>query len=1107
NQAPILDLNGSNNQVAGFALSGILEDDWSGFSVSNAGDINGDGIDDVIIGAYKADLNGTDSGQSYVVFGSSSSFPSNLNLSTLNGSNGFTINGIAGGDNSGVSVSSAGDINGDGIDDLIIGAFSADPNGDNSGQSYVVFGRNNGFSSSINLSQLNGSNGFIINGIDEFDNSGFSVSNAGDINGDGIDDLIIGARYGGYSGRSYVVFGKNTGFSSNLNLSTLNGSNGFTINGIVAGDQSGRSVSNAGDINGDRIDDLIIGAAFADPNGTDSGQSYVVFGKSNGFSSSFNLSTLNGSNGFIINGIAAGDESGRSVSSAGDINGDGIDDLIIGAPFADPNSTSSGQSYVVFGKNTGFSSSLNLSTLDGSNGFTLNGVAQNNHSGRSVSSAGDINGDGIDDLIIGALDASPNGISSGQSYVVFGSRSTFNSNIELSSLDGVNGFKINGINGSDYSGVSVSSAGDINGDGIDDLIIGAFGADLNNSDSGQSYVVFGHAGIGSSGVVELSQLVGSTTDGIDFSTTFTGTPVLIVDTDLTLVDANSANLVGATITITNLQDGVNEVLAATVTGNITSIYSNGVLTLSGTGTVAEYQQVLRTVTYNNTATTPDITVRIIKFVVDDGGSNFNTSTVATTNVVINQAPTDITLSNNSVTENVAANTVIGSFTTTDPDVGDTHSYSLVAGAGDTDNSVFTITNNQLSINSSPDFETKSSYSIRVETNDGNGGTYQETLAINVLDIGVLSINDVSVTEGNTGTTNATFTVSLTDPFAGTVTVNYATANGTAFSTPYDYTATSGQLSFSGGETTKTIDVAVLGDIYDEIDETFSVVLSNPTNATITKATGVGTIVDDDNSVSIGETSILEGNSGQQNLTFLVQLSAPSSQVVIVNYATADSTAIAGLDYIATSGTLSFSPGNTGMTVNVPIIGDTLDEPSESFFLNLTNLSNNTTTQAIGTIFNDDAGEPITLNGTSGNDRMNGGVTGEIMNGLAGNDIINGLAGNDTLNGGPGADVLTGGLGADKFLFESFSDSLLGNLDRIRDFNPGLGDGVPPTGGDRIKVGNPAFSPTSVFNVGILTAATLTAATEAAYAAADSNTGLVANEAGNQCSRCWCVEYQ
>ena len=123
-------------------------------------------------------------------------FPNPFNLSDLNGSNGFVLNGIDSGDRSGISVSSAGDVNGDGIDDLIIGADSADPNLSNSGESYVVFGSTAGFGASFELSSLssgNGSNGFVLNGIDTSDFSGFSVSSAGDINGDGIDDLIIGA--------------------------------------------------------------------------------------------------------------------------------------------------------------------------------------------------------------------------------------------------------------------------------------------------------------------------------------------------------------------------------------------------------------------------------------------------------------------------------------------------------------------------------------------------------------------------------------------------------------------------------------------------------------------------------------------------------------------------------------------------------------------------------------------------------------------------------------------------------------------------------------------------------------------------------------------------
>ncbi len=324
--------------------------DDSGASVSGAGDFNGDGIDDLIIGAPNAGANYNSVGESYVIFGTSGGFASRIDLAALDGSNGVTFVGRTDNDYAGASVSGAGDVNGDGIDDVIIGAPGLSYSAYYAGGSFVVFGRATGFEARFELSSIDGANGFRIDGINDFDNVGNDVSGAGDVNGDGFDDVIVSSdEAAGSAGESYVIFGAANGFQTSIALSTLDGSSGFRIVGTDVGDGSGTSISGAGDVNGDDLDDLIIGAPGADPAGNDSGESYIIFGTSGGFPAVLDLSALDGTNGFPINGVDADDQSGFSVSGAGDVNGDGLDDLIIGALGGDEGGSSSGESYVVFG--------------------------------------------------------------------------------------------------------------------------------------------------------------------------------------------------------------------------------------------------------------------------------------------------------------------------------------------------------------------------------------------------------------------------------------------------------------------------------------------------------------------------------------------------------------------------------------------------------------------------------------------------------------------------------------------------------------------------------------------------------------------------------------
>jgi hypothetical protein len=464
-------------------------------------------------------------------------------VSSLNAQKGFRLDGEAAVDQAARAVV-GGDVNGDGFSDLLIGAGYASFGGDTRrGLAYVVFGASTTPAAQTLTARVAAGTAYRFEGADAFHYAGFSISNAGDVNGDGIDDILIGAKGASYDsignirGATFLVFGGMANFEALDNADTVNDNRialanltaaaGYRFDGVADGDQSGLSVSSAGDVNGDGIADLLIGA-YTDTNGSDSGSTYLVFGGANlavldgddgAVDGQIDLSQISLGQGMRIDGLA-GDRSGISVASAGDINGDGFDDIIVGAPLADPNGVANdeGAAYVIFGRPTAsFWADLQPDDLNGVNGVRLDGIAPDDATG-SVSGLGDINGDGFSDVIVGAMFASSGDYHAGAAYVVFG-KSTWSSSFDLASLNGSNGFRLDGLHRGAQAGISVSAAGDINGDGFGDLVVSAVQfSRIDAYNAGAAFVVFGGAS-GFSPIIDLGALDGNDGFRIDGAAT------------------------------------------------------------------------------------------------------------------------------------------------------------------------------------------------------------------------------------------------------------------------------------------------------------------------------------------------------------------------------------------------------------------------------------------------------------------------------------------------------------------------------------------------------------------------------------------------------------
>ena len=337
----------------------------------------------------------------------------------------------------------------------------------------------------IDVTDINGSNGFRILGSPTLEEAGSSVS-IGDVNGDGLADVIVGAPgiawYGyGIDFSAYVIFGRGSDdipIASTVSTANLDPAAGF---GMSVGE--GNAVSYAGDFNGDGIGDFMVSAPDYGTN--DQGATYIIFGNGGGAPNSY-ISIEGGEAAGIV-----GDRSGYSVAALGDVNGDGFDDVLISSPHAAGDGRWwSGVSYVVYGNASG--ANIDLANFNASEGFRIIG-SQYESIGQSVSAAGDVNGDGRMDFLIGVSNAGSDGNwLAGSTYLIYGSDS--GADVDLANLSPSQGVRLDGEFES-QSGFSVSAAGDVNGDGLADMIIGApEPLSFSGQGGGSAFVVFGKAG-------------------------------------------------------------------------------------------------------------------------------------------------------------------------------------------------------------------------------------------------------------------------------------------------------------------------------------------------------------------------------------------------------------------------------------------------------------------------------------------------------------------------------------------------------------------------------------------------------------------------------------
>lgn len=707
NDAPVVNfgLTGAGNRADLYGTVGVAQ---FGEGVAGVGDVNNDGFDDFLVASTRETGDANASGVARVFSGRDGAL-----LHTLNGPGNSSSFGQA--------AAGIGDINADGHDDFIIGAPD-----EQAGQGAARV-----------YSGVDGSVLFTYTGINSSAGLGRSVAAAGDVNNDGVGDFIVGApdeEVGGVPLHGVVAV-----------YSGVDGTELRRFEGDDFFQYYGTAVAPAGDVNNDGFDDIIVGAG----GGGTSTHGSIGFAE-----------IRSGADGSILRtftGTGAQDRFGDSIANIGDITGDGFDDFAIGEPLGDGNGAIREGLVFVFNGQTGAEI------------YRFQGTDFASRFGQSVSSAGDFNRDGTADIIVSAA-ADSTGLGLAGSVWIY------------SGADGSLLYQEDGEFG-DQLGNAIANAGDLNNDGVDEVIFGASGVDTSVISGGKASILYS----------------APVADDPPANFVEGGGPINVVD-NLSIIDEDDLNLTQAVVQITGNYLNTEDVLAisgAAPLGISVSAFNTvtGAITLTGTASIGAYIQTLKLITYNNTAVTSTATRTVTLTVIDENSVNDPVGMLMgadTRDILVFRVNNDPVIDDQafSIDENSPNATLVGNVVANDPDAGQALTYAITAGNGVAPGAFTIDATGALRVNDSAqiDFETTSTFTLTVQVTDDGFPTLSDTatITVNVRDIDepptITLANTTNTLPEDTDTSSRikVADIIVTDDVSGTSTLSLSGADAALF---------------------------------------------------------------------------------------------------------------------------------------------------------------------------------------------------------------------------------------------------------------------------------------------------------------------------------------